>query len=255
MGKNTIIYYFNSPLEQFEVYILKLITVAGYDFSITNATITCFFIALILTLISSIYIRSLYIIPTRLQYIIESIYFFVIDMIKQQLGFKGLMFFPVIFYIFIFILISNLYGLIPYGFVITGHIIITLYIALTFNISFLIRTIYLNHIYTYMLFIPKGISKGLLPLIFIIELISYMLRTLSLSIRLFANMMAGHILLYTVSSFFISFITINYILASIFTIILIFLICLLELAICFIQAYVFALLITIYFNDTFTKFH
>jgi F-type H+-transporting ATPase subunit a len=255
MGKNIINNNFNSPLEQFEVYILKLITIAGYDFSITNVTITCISIAFILTLIFNLYIKSLYIIPTRSQFIIESIYFFIVDMIKQQLGFKGLIFFPIIFYIFIFILISNLYGLIPYGFVITGHIIITLYIALTFNISFLLRTIYLNHIYTYMLFIPKGISKALLPLIFIIELISYMLRTLSLSIRLFANMMAGHILLYTVSSFFISFITINYIFVSIFTFILILLISILELAICFIQAYVFALLITIYLNDTFTKFH
>lgn len=246
---------FNSPLEQFEIFIVQPFIIMGIDLSITNVTFICSILVLVIIIHTQIFLYSIYLIPTYIQYITELFYYFIITTIKQQLGIKGMVYFPIIAYLSIFSLTSNSYGLVPFGFTLTGHIIITFSIALTFNLAFLLRTIYNNKLYVYRLFIPKGVPMLLLPLILVIEIMSYSLRTLSLSIRLFANMMAGHALPYTLSSSTSTFFVNKFIIITSFIFISVILVSILEIAICFIQAYVFTLLITIYLNDSFTKLY
>lgn len=243
-----------SPLEQFEIYKIWSITMNGINSTITNFSITLILIVIfiIYLLIHSSYTDN--IIPSRYQLVMELLYNFTTDIIKQQLNMKGMIYSPIILYTFIFLLTCNLYGLIPFGFSVTGHIFLTSFIACTFNLAFFLRIIAINSYLTYKLFIPHGVPKSLLPLIFIIEIMSYMLRTFSLSIRLFANMMAGHISLYTLSSFMMKFVMLSLYIPTIILFIFILLIGILEFAICFIQAYIFVLLLTIYLNDTFIKF-
>ena len=241
-----------NPMHQFEVYkIGPEINIGGITLSFTNA---CVFMA-----ISSILILSLLffgtkkksLIPSKIQLITEMSYTFVAKMINDTAGSNAKAFFPFIFTLFMFVLFCNMVGMLPYSFTVTSHIIVTFVLA---SIVFVGVTIigFIKHGFKYLeLFVPKGVPLILLPLIVVIEIISYLSRPVSLSVRLFANMMAGHTMLKVFGGFVISLgllggwlpLGVSVALTG------------LEILVAFLQAYVFAILTCIYLNDALNLHH
>lgn len=240
-----------SPLEQFEIIAVLPIYLCPY-FQITLTNFTLFFLFNLGLIWFFFFLTMVYeplFISTKLQFICELIYLFTLNLIKQQSTIKGVQFFPFFFYIFLLILISNLIGLIPYCYTITSQFFFTFYFAFSINLGLFIYGFIFNGLKFLNFFIPKGVPIILLPLIIIIEIFSYLIRSLSLSVRLFCNMTAGHTLLHIIVSFAIIFINNSFYFSLIFIIFLILAIYLLEFGIAFIQAYVFLILISIYLND------
>jgi ATP synthase subunit 6 len=151
-------------------------------------------------------------------------------------------------------LFSNIIGLFPFSFTVTSQLAITFALSLSFNLGFFVLGFYIHGIKFLKLFVPSGAPAVLLPLIVVIEIVSYSIRTFSLSIRLFANMMAGHTLLHILSSFSLQLIKYSFFFALV-TFTLIMAVYLLEFGIAFIQAYVFVILLCIYSNDTYHPSH
>jgi ATP synthase subunit 6 len=192
---------------------------------------------------------------TRWQYAIELIYRFVSQLIRQQTNtLLAVRYLPIVFFIFVFILFSNLIGLLPYGFTITGHIVLTLQIALSIFVGITLIGLYNNGVDFFNLFVPKGVPKLLKPFLVIIEVVSYIIRPFSLAIRLFANMLAGHTLLNILSSFTFNVFK-NYVLIVFLPILFVFFIMTLEICIAFVQAYIFSILVCIYLNDMYNTNH
>lgn len=241
-----------SPLEQFEIVVLQPIRIAGLDISVTNAGLYSAFILLVVSLFFYVAVSRPFFVPTRWQSVAETFYLFILDMIKQQAGVRAYSAFPLLFATFFAILVSNLLGLTPFGFTVTSHILITFALAFCFNLGFVFLGLYMHKLRFFSLFVPKGVPAVLLPLIVVIELVSYFIRTFSLSLRLFANMMAGHTLLNILSSFVTAFLAIGGITAvfAVVPFLLVFAVTLLEVGIAFLQAYVFTILLCIYMNDS-----
>jgi|JI102314DRNA_FD_contig_61_2207960_length_1763_multi_2_in_0_out_0_2 ATP synthase subunit 6 len=239
-----------SPLDQFEIVVFRPYFLLNFiDLSITNVTV---YGILVLLSFFGLYYFSFYkstVVPNRWQYLFESIYNFVLETLKQQTGTKGQLFFPLLFLIFIFILFANLIGMTPFGYTLTSHIIITF--MLGFSVFFGITLIgilrFKSHFFD--LFVPgEGLPKFLVPMIIAIEVLSYIIRPFSISIRLFANIMAGHTLLTILSQFtFVLFRTKLWM--GVLPFIVILGVTCLELFIACLQAYVFVVLLAIYFND------
>ena len=243
-----------SPLEQFEILVVYPISFFGViDISLTNALIYLLIIFLCIFFLHFLGFYNIILGQNNVfSYLLEFFYLFIFGMIRQQSGLIGQNYFPYFFFTFWFILLANLLGLLPYGFTVTGHIIMTFFLAFSFNLSFFLYGIANHGLKFFMLFVPKGSPAPLLPLLVIIELLSYLLRTLSLSIRLFANMMAGHTLMFILSSFLLSFLSLNIIIGlfpAFMVLLLLFCIFVLEVGIAFLQAYVFTILLSIYLKD------
>jgi ATP synthase subunit 6 len=198
-----------SPLEQFEIIVLKPFLLGNFDISLTNVAVYSFLVYSFLVLLFYLAISRPYLVPARWQVLIEAFYTFVLEMVYQQAGKKAYRYFPLFITTFFFILGSNLIGLTPFAFTITSHIIITFTLALAFNIGFAFVGLYFHKLHFFSFFVPKGVPVVLLPLIVVIEIVSYLIRTFSLSLRLFANMMAGHTLLQILASFVIAFLNTN----------------------------------------------
>jgi len=257
---------FYTPLEQFEIKVIQPGQFYNLiDISFTNSSSYMALSSLLAFCLLKLAVWNVGrkedveintpLVPSRLQSIAEILYDFVQDMIKQQAGHKGLPYFPMLFTIFTFILFANLIGLLPLGFTTTGHLAVTLCLALGFNIGFLLFS-FINHgIHFLKFFVPNDAPPLLLPLIVIIEIMSYALRTLSLSIRLFANMMAGHTLLFILSSFVLAFLNSTMSILAIVPFILVLAVIGLEFGIAFLQAYVFTILLAIYLNDSLNMAH
>jgi len=245
-----------SPLEQFEIIIYQPVYFGWFaDISINNASV-CLFVAILLFLsVFYVGISSSRLLPSLKQVLREQGFFFITSIIKEQAGNKGLKYFPLLFLVFFIVLFSNLIGLVPFFFTPTSHIFITFSIALTCNLAFILIGFAENGLSFFKLFFPKGSPLWLFPVIVAIEFVSYLLRTFSLSIRLFANMMAGHTLLHILSSFVTAFANIGYTFTALFPFILVLAVIGLELAIAFLQAYVFIILLCIYLNDAFHPSH
>ncbi len=241
-----------NPMHQFNVYrIGPEISLGNVDISFTNASL--FMIISALTIISVFFVgtRRKAIIPTKIQLLTELSYTLVSKMISDTAGLKAKPYFPFVFSLFMFVLFCNMLGMLPYSFTVTSHIIVTFALA---AIIFLGVTIigFVNHGIGYLkLFIPSGVPLFLLPLIVIIEIISYLSRPVSLSVRLFANMMAGHTMLKVFGGFVISLGVLGGLLPLSFTVALTGL----EILIAFLQAYVFAILTCIYLNDALNLKH
>jgi F-type H+-transporting ATPase subunit a len=241
-----------NPMHQFNVYrIGPEISLGNVDISFTNASL--FMIISALTIISVFFVgtRRKAIIPTKIQLLTELSYTLVSKMISDTAGSKAKPYFPFVFSLFMFVLFCNMLGMLPYSFTVTSHIIVTFALA---AVIFLGVTIigFVNHGAGYLkLFIPSGVPLFLLPLIVIIEIISYLSRPVSLSVRLFANMMAGHTMLKVFGGFVISLGIIGGWLPLSFTVALTGL----EILIAFLQAYVFAILTCIYLNDALNLKH
>ena len=242
-----------SPLEQFE--ILPLMSFFGI-FTLTNQLVFLillnFFLVTLFFALLKPSTQTLYIIPTRWQSIIEMIYLLILSMVNDTIGGKkGEPFFPLIFTIFIFVAGMNLIGLIPYSYTVTSHFIVTLSLSLTIFIGMNIISIRLHKLAFFSLFLPAGTSLPLAFLLVPVELISYFFKPLSLAIRLFCNMMAGHTLLKVFAGFAWSLMSLSgplFFLQIVPLAILVPLYCL-ELGVALIQAYVFSLLTCIYLND------
>ena len=241
-----------NPMHQFNVYrIGPEISFGSIDISFTNASL--FMIISAITIISIFFIgtRRKAIVPTKIQLLTELSYTLVSKMISDTAGSKAKPYFPFVFSLFMFVLFCNMLGMLPYSFTVTSHIIVTFALAAVIFIGVTIIG-FVNHGVGYLkLFIPSGVPLFLLPLIVIIEIISYLSRPVSLSVRLFANMMAGHTMLKVFGGFVISLGIIGGWLPLSFAVALTGL----EILIAFLQAYVFAILTCIYLNDALNLNH
>jgi ATP synthase subunit 6 len=247
---------FSSPLEQFEILPLVSFYLGGLDFSITNEAVILFLIFFFsLTFIRSVVKQSdssLYVIPNRWQIVIGIIYQMILSMISDNIsGKKGHLFFPLVFSVFFYVANLNLIGLVPYSFTLTSHLIVTFALAIAIFLGINIICVRIHGLEFFSLFFPAGTSLVLGLLLVPIEVISYVFRPISLGIRLFANMMAGHTLLKVIAGFAWSLMGCTGILFLMHYVPLLILLPLfgLELAVGLIQAFVFSVLTCIYLND------
>ena len=233
----------HSPLAQFEVYPIIPLHIGGYDLSFTNASLWMMIAILASSMLMFLGVRGRQLVPGRWQSMSEMLVEFVGGIVEANAGKEAMKYFPLIFSIFMFVLFANLCGMIPMSFTVTSHIIVTFAMA---GILFLGITVlgFVKHGTHFLsLFLPAGTPWWMVPLMVLIELVSYMARPVSLSIRLAANMLAGHLLLKIVAGF----VMIGLLGVFPFAFLLIF--TGFEIFIACLQAYIFTLLICIYLND------
>ena len=242
----------SNPMQQFTVYkIGPEIKIAGVDLSFTNSSLFMLISAATILLILFLGSKEKKIIPGKIQLISEMFYSFVAKMISDTAGSKAKPFFPFIFSLFMFVLFCNMVGMLPYSFTVTSHIIVTLIMALFIFVAVTIIG-FIKHGFKYLsIFVPSGVPVILLPLITVIEIISYLSRPVSLSVRLFANMMAGHTMLKVFGGFVVSLGILGGWLPLGFSVALTGL----EILVAFLEAYVFAILTCIYLNDALNLHH
>lgn len=236
----------HSPLDQFKIKEIYPIHIGNYNFSFTNSALYMVIAtALIIIFMLKATSRKL-LIPSRTQMIAESIYNFINNLIDGSIGAEGKKFMPLIFSIFTFILLCNCLGMTPYSFTATSQVAVTISIAM---MCFLIITIYAilrNGIVGFIhMFLPSGVPMWMAPVIFIIELFSFLIRPITLSVRLFANMVAGHVLLKVIAGFIIS-LGILGALPFLFSIVMTGF----ELFVAVLQAYIFSILVCAYLSET-----
>ena len=246
-----------SPLEQFQIKPLVPLEVAGYDVSFTNAALFMTLALLATWAFMFFGMRKASLVPGRWQSAVESVHEFVVGMVDENIGPKGRGYVPFIFSLFIFVLIANLIGLLPYAFTVTSHIAVTFAFASFIFLLCVIIGIAKHGLHFFSLFVPPQTPIFLLPLIVVIELISFLSRPLTLSVRLFANMTAGHILLKVFAGFIISLGLAGGVLPLIGILPMAMNVALyaLELLVAVVQAYVFALLTCVYLNDSVNLSH
>ena len=244
----------NSPLEQFEVR--SLIGVNAPIFGYLNLTLTnlALYSILVLILIIGLHLianNNTRLIPSKWSIALESSFATVSSMVKDQIGSANEIYLPFIYSLFFFILIANLTGNVPYSYTITTSIIVTLSLSFTILIGVTILGLYIHNLRFFAFFIPSGTPLALVPLLVLIELLSYSARAFSLGIRLFSNIVAGHTLMKILSTFLLQMFSGSLIIA-ILTLIpfsLFLAIMGLEIAVSFIQSYVFSILVCSYIRD------
>ncbi|MEE2694945.1 MAG: F0F1 ATP synthase subunit A [Pseudomonadota bacterium] len=239
-----------SPLAQFEIKKILPIEAFGYDISFTNSSLAMMFTVFVISFFMFLGLRNLTIVPSRTQTLVESTYEFISNMIGDNIGKEGMKYFSFVFTLFLFILIGNLLGMLPYSFTWTSHIIVTFSIAFFIFITVTIIAIFKHGIVKFLqFFAPSGVPKPMLILLVPIEIISYISRPISLSVRLFANMMAGHTLLKVIGGFVFVLGANSFIIGGALPIAFLIALTGLEIVIAFLQAYVFAILTCLYIND------
>ena len=244
--------FISSPLEQFEVINLISINapIFGYlNISLTNLGLYSVLVLSLIILLHYMWNNNNKLVPSKGSIVLESIFTTINTMVKEQLGKE--IYLPFVYSLFIFILIANVLGNIPYSYTITTSIIVTIGLSFTILTGVTILALYLHNLKFFSYFVPSGTPLALVPLLVLIEVVSYLARAFSLGIRLFANMAAGHSLLKILSTFLYQMFSAG-VIASILTLIpfSIFLaLCGLELAVSVIQAYVFTLLTISYLKD------
>ncbi|MDB4153495.1 F0F1 ATP synthase subunit A [Candidatus Pelagibacter sp.] len=241
-----------NPMTQFNVYrIGPEIKLGAFDISFTNASLFMIISSLAILIIFNIGSKKNSLLPNKIQLLAELSYIFVSKMISDTAGLKAKPYFAFIFSLFMFVLFCNMFGMIPYTFTVTSHIIVTFVLAAFIFIGVTIVG-FAKHGFGYLkLFVPSGVPAILLPLIVVIEVISYLSRPVSLSVRLFANMMAGHTMMKVFGGFVISLGIVGGWLPLSFSVALTGL----EILVAFLQAYVFAILTCIYLNDALNLHH
>ena len=241
-----------NPMHQFNVYkIGPEIKINGIDLSFTNASLFMLISAISISIFLLLGTKDKKIIPGKFQLLSEILYNFISKMISDTAGKKAKPYFPFIFSLFIFVLFCNMVGMLPYSFTVTSHIIVTLAFAMFIFIGVTILGFVIHGFKYLKIFVPSGVPVVLLPIIMIIEIISYLSRPVSLSVRLFANMMAGHKMLKVFGGFVISLGLVAGWLPLTFSVALTGL----EILVAFLQAYVFAILTCIYLNDALNLHH
>src|ERR1700704_5873723 len=184
------------PIHQFQ--ITKLFTIGhigGQEIAFTNSSAYMFLAVAVISLLMIGGSAGRQLVPGRIQSIAELSYEFVANTIRSNAGSEGMKFFPLVFSLFMFVMVSNMIGIIPYTFTVSSHIIVTVSLALLVFFTVLVYGFYKNGLKFFKLFVPSGIPIVILPLVVLIEIISFLSRPISHSVRLFANMLAGHITL------------------------------------------------------------
>ena len=232
------------PIHQFEIKELIPLEIFETNISYTNSSLFMSLAIIFVTflLLSSIKNKSL--ITSRFQSISEIFFEFIANMVSDNIGDKGRKFFPLIFTLFTFLLFGNMLGMLPYSFTFTSHIIVTFVLAMFIFLLVTLLGIFIHGFKFFGLFVPKGVPMLMLPLMIPIEIISYLSRPISLSVRLFANMMAGHTMLKIFAGFIVPLgifgiapLMVDVALTA------------LEVLIAFLQAYVFTILTCLYLNE------
>ncbi len=240
------------PIHQFEIKKIAVLGhVGGHEIAFTNSAL---FMLIAVAGISLLVIGATSkraIVPGRMQSVAELTYEFVADMLRSSAGKEGMKFFPLVFCLFTFILFANMIGLIPGTFTVTSHIIITVMMAMLVFLTVLVYGFYKNGPKFLKLFVPSGIPVYILPLIVFIEVLSFLSRPISHSVRLFANMLAGHITLKVFAGFITMLGGFGFLgwLGAALPLTLVVSLTALELLVAFLQAYVFTILTCIYLND------
>lgn len=237
------------PLHQFQINKIIPLVIGGWDISYTNSSLWMTVALAVVWFLFYAALKRETIIPNRMQAFAEIIFTFIKDMIKTYIGKEGMPFFPFIFTMFWFILMGNVLGLIPYSFTYTSHIIVTFSLAIVAFVMANIAGFKKHGLGMFHLLLPKGIPIFLAPLMVVIELISYLARPFSLSIRLFANMMAGHLILKLFASFSAMLLNTSFAALGIIPLILNVGVTGLEFLVAVLQTYVFTLLTCLYIND------
>lgn len=232
------------PMEQFEIKPLVNLNLGGYDVSYTNSALFMTLAVICTFVLFWAATRKRTMVPSRIQSIGEIMFEFVAGMVKENVGKEGMKYFPFIFTLFVFILFGNVLGLLPYSFTFTSHIVVNAALAVFIFIAVTIIGFATHGLHYLRLFCPAGTPLPVAIVLVPIEIMSYFIRPVSLSLRLFANMLAGHVLLKVLAGFVISlgvFGIVPFLAVGAVT--------MLEIMVALIQAYVFALLSTIYLND------
>ena len=239
-----------SPLAQFEIKSYYPMELMGIDISFTNSSLAMLITSSVIIFFMYMGIRNPSIIPSRLQVMLEISYEFIGNMINDNIGKEGMKYFSFIFTLFMFILLGNLIGMMPYSFTWTSHIIVTFSISFFIFIAVTLIAITKHGLIKFLkFFAPSGVPKPMLILLIPIEVISYLSRPISLSVRLFANMMAGHTLLKVIAGFVSVLGANSFIIGGALPIAFLVALTGLEIVIAFLQAYVFAILTCLYIND------
>jgi F-type H+-transporting ATPase subunit a len=240
------------PIHQFEIKnFFPIVRLGAHEIAFTNSALFMLIaLALILALMLGATAKRA-LVPGRLQAVAELSYEFVANTLRSTAGTEGMKFFPLVFSLFMFILVLNVIGLIPYTFTVTSHIVITVSFALLVFLTVLIYGFWKHGMRFLRLFVPSGIPVYILPLVTFIEVLSFLSRPISHSVRLFANMLAGHITLKVFGGFVTMLGTLGFLgwLGAVLPLGLTVALTALELLVAFLQAYVFAILTCIYLND------
>jgi F-type H+-transporting ATPase subunit a len=241
-----------NPIKQFEIQPLVPLNVGSFDISFTNSSLWMAIAVIVSTVIFTMAMRRKALVPGRMQMFAETIYSFVANMIRENIGPKGRQYFPLIFTLFMIVLLGNVLGLVPYSFTYTSHIAVTAALAFMIFILVLIVGLAKHGLHFFSLFLPAGVPWWLVPLILPIEIMSFLTRPITLSVRLFANMIAGHIMLKVFAGFSVGMMAMGAtgLLAGILPMIFNSIMIAFELLVAFLQAYVFAILSCIYLKDT-----
>ncbi|WP_330168805.1 F0F1 ATP synthase subunit A [Bartonella grahamii] len=243
--------YAPDPIHQFEVSRLIKVSIGNMDLSFTNVSLFTVFTVVITSIFLFISSSSRGLVPTRMQSLSEMAYEFVASTLREASGVQGMQFFPLVFSLFTFILVANFIGLFPYFYTITSQIMITFSLAMVVILTVIGYGFYKHGVSFLKLFVPSGVPVVVLPLVTMIEVISFLSRPISLSLRLFANMLAGHITLKVFSGFVVSMIGVGLVGVggSVLPLIMTVAITALEFLVAFLQAYVFTVLTCMYLND------
>jgi F-type H+-transporting ATPase subunit a len=240
------------PIHQFEIKSLFPIGhFGGYEFAFTNSALYMLISLLLILALMIGATSSRALVPGRMQAVAEMSYEFIASTLRSTAGSEGMKFFPLVFCLFMFILVMNVIGIIPYTFTVTSHIIITVAFALLVFLTVIIYGFWKNGLRFFKLFVPSGVPIYILPLVTFIEIMSFLSRPVSHSVRLFANMLAGHITLKVFGGFVTMLGAAGLLgwLGAILPLGLTVALTALELLVAFLQAYVFAILTCIYLND------
>jgi F-type H+-transporting ATPase subunit a len=240
------------PIEQF--HIEKIFTIGhigNQEIAFTNSSAYMFGAVALISLLMIGGVAGKQMVPGRIQSVAEITYEFLASTVRGNAGAEGMKFFPLVFSIFMFICVSNMVGIIPYAFTVSSHIIVTAALALLVFFTVLIYGFYKNGLKFLKIFVPSGVPIYILPLVVFIEVFSFFLRPISHSVRLFANMLAGHIAIKVFASFIplLAGIGIAGYFGAVLPFGMVIALTALELLVAFLQAYVFAILTVIYLND------
>jgi F-type H+-transporting ATPase subunit a len=247
----------NDPIHQFHITDLIPIEVGGLDFSFTNSSL--FMVATVVTAGAFLYLTtaSRGLVPSRLQSVSEMSYEFVANMLRESAGTGGMRFFPLVFSLFMFILVANMLGMFPYFFTVTAQIIVTFALAMLVISTVVIYGFWKHGLKFLGLFVPQGVPGILVPLVVVIEFVSFLSRPISHSVRLFAVMLAGHIALKVFAGFIVSLSGLGAlgIGTAILPLFMVIALTGLEFLMSFIQAYVFTILTCMYLHDALHPSH
>ena len=243
------------PMHQFQIATLIPFHVGGVDLSFTNSSLWMLIGAVLSIVVLMIAAERKAMIPGRLQVGAEGLYNFIENLISENIGSKGgnaKQYFPLVFTLFVMVLVGNFLGMIPYSFTYTSHLAVTAGLALMVFFTVLVIGIARHGTHFFSLFVPPGVPMWLLWLVVLIEIVSFISRPITLSVRLFANMVAGHVLMKVIAGFAIMFASVGGLgwLGTLLPITFNMVMIGFEFFIAFIQAYVFAVLTCIYLKDT-----